>query len=91
MKLPFKLRKELPHQAINSSSVRLGVFVGIRKSDATFQEIIHSLDQQAIQLLPEIQMVLLLETYYDFEELKTTVTYLRTLTDIPNYCSSIDA
>ncbi len=61
----------------------IGGIRGIRKSDATLQEIIDSLDQQAIQLLAGDPDGLLLETYYDLEELKTTVTYLRTLTDIP--------
>lgn len=61
----------------------IGGVRGIRKSDASLQEIIQSLDQQAIQLLAGDPDGLLLETYYDLEELATTVAYLRTLTDIP--------
>lgn len=61
----------------------IGGIRGIRKSDASISEIIATLDQQATQLLSGNPDGLLLETYYDLEELTTTVTYLRKMTDTP--------
>ena len=61
----------------------IGGIRGIRKSDATIEEIIATVNQQATQLLSGNPDGLLLETYYDFEELSATVTHLRKLTDTP--------
>ena len=61
----------------------IGGIRGIRKSDASISEITATLDQQATQLLSGNPDGLLLETYYDLEELTTTVTHLRKMTDTP--------
>lgn len=61
----------------------IGGIRGFRKSDATLTEIIAMVDQQAQHLLSGDPDGLLLETYYDFEELAATVTHLKTLTDTP--------
>lgn len=61
----------------------IGGIRGIRKSDATLAEIIQMVDGQASHLLTGNPDGLLLETYYDFEELSATVTHLRKLTDTP--------
>ncbi|MBD8016238.1 bifunctional homocysteine S-methyltransferase/methylenetetrahydrofolate reductase [Planococcus wigleyi] len=61
----------------------IGGIRGIRKSDATMQEIIAMVDQQASHLLSGDPDGLLLETYYDFEELAETVKHLKGMTDTP--------
>ncbi len=61
----------------------IGGIRGLRKSDATLQEIIAMVDQQAQHLLSGNPDGLLLETYYDFEELAATVTHLKSMTDTP--------
>lgn len=61
----------------------IGGIRGLRKSDATLQEIIAMVDQQAQHLLSGDPDGLLLETYYDFEELAATVTHLKKMTDTP--------
>lgn len=61
----------------------IGGIRGMRKSDATMQEIIAMVDQQAQHLLSGDPDGLLLETYYDFEELAATVTHLKSVTDTP--------
>lgn len=61
----------------------IGGIRGIRKSDASISEIITNLDQQATQLLSANPDGLLLETYYDLEELTATVTHLRKMTETP--------
>lgn len=61
----------------------IGGIRGIRKSDATLEEIITSVNEQVQYLLAGNPDGLLLETYYDFEELSTVVTHLRKLTDTP--------
>ncbi|MDQ0430779.1 homocysteine S-methyltransferase [Planomicrobium stackebrandtii] len=61
----------------------IGGIRGIRKSDATLQEIIAMVDQQASHLLSGDPDGLLLETYYDFEELAATVKHLKGITDTP--------
>ena len=61
----------------------IGGIRGIRKSDATLQEIIAMVDQQASHLLAGNPDGLLLETYYDFEELAETVKHLKGMTDTP--------
>lgn len=61
----------------------IGGIRGIRKNDATLDEIIRSLDEQAGILLAGNPDGLLLETYYDFDELKAAVKHLRKITDVP--------
>ena len=61
----------------------IGGIRGIRKSDASLQEIITMVDQQANHLLAGDPDGLLLETYYDFEELAATVKHLKGMTDTP--------
>ncbi|MGE7624354.1 bifunctional homocysteine S-methyltransferase/methylenetetrahydrofolate reductase [Viridibacillus sp. NPDC096237] len=61
----------------------IGGIRGIRKSEATLDEIIVALDEQAGHLLSGNPDGLLLETYYDFEELSSVVKHLRKVTDIP--------
>ncbi|MGX9136187.1 bifunctional homocysteine S-methyltransferase/methylenetetrahydrofolate reductase [Rummeliibacillus sp. JY-2-4R] len=61
----------------------IGGIRGVRKSDATLDEIIQSLDEQAGYLLAGDPDGLLLETYYDFEELTAAVKHLRKITNIP--------
>ncbi|WP_042479173.1 bifunctional homocysteine S-methyltransferase/methylenetetrahydrofolate reductase [Bacillus ndiopicus] len=59
----------------------IGGVRGIRKSDATLEEILVAIREQAQSLLAGDVDGLLLETYYDFEELSATVSMLRQLTD----------
>ena len=47
------------------------------KSDATLEEILAAIDEQATVLLAGNPDGLLLETYYDFEELTATLSMLR--------------
>lgn len=61
----------------------IGGIRGIRRSDAALDEIIAMVDQQSGYLLDGNPDALLLETYYDFEELAATVTHLRKRTDVP--------
>ncbi|GAB0171514.1 bifunctional homocysteine S-methyltransferase/methylenetetrahydrofolate reductase [Lysinibacillus sp. CTST325] len=61
----------------------IGGIRGIRKSDATLEEILATVDEQATVLLAGNPDGLLLETYYDFEELTATLTMLRAKTKLP--------
>lgn len=61
----------------------IGGLRGIRKSDASLDEIQKVVLEQANALLTEDPDGLLLETYYDFEELSSVVTTLRQITDVP--------
>ena len=61
----------------------IGGLRGIRKSDASLSEVLTIAREQAEALLSGDPDGLLLETYYDFEELSTVVTELRKLTDVP--------
>ncbi|WP_432362267.1 bifunctional homocysteine S-methyltransferase/methylenetetrahydrofolate reductase [Sporosarcina sp. UB5] len=61
----------------------IGGIRGIRKSDASLAEVLTMVREQADALLSGDPDGLLLETYYDFEELSTVVTELRKLTDVP--------
>lgn len=61
----------------------IGGIRGIRKNDATLDEIIRSLDEQAGFLLAGNPDGLLLETYYDFDELMVAVKHLRKITNVP--------
>ncbi|WP_107841090.1 bifunctional homocysteine S-methyltransferase/methylenetetrahydrofolate reductase [Metasolibacillus meyeri] len=59
----------------------IGGVLGIRKSDVTLEEILAAIREQAESLLAGGVDGILLETYYDFEELAATVQMLRQLTD----------
>ncbi|MDN4606566.1 bifunctional homocysteine S-methyltransferase/methylenetetrahydrofolate reductase [Sporosarcina highlanderae] len=61
----------------------IGGLRGIRKSDASLPEVLSMVREQTDALLSGNPDGLLLETYYDFEELSSVVTDLRKLTDIP--------
>ncbi|WP_313236488.1 bifunctional homocysteine S-methyltransferase/methylenetetrahydrofolate reductase [Sporosarcina ureae] len=61
----------------------IGGLRGIRKSDATLDEIEKVVLEQASALLAGEPDGLLLETYYDFEELSSVVTTLKKITDVP--------
>ncbi|PIC58221.1 bifunctional homocysteine S-methyltransferase/methylenetetrahydrofolate reductase [Sporosarcina sp. P12(2017)] len=61
----------------------IGGLRGIRKSDATLDEIEKVVLEQASALLAGDPDGLLLETYYDFEELSSVVTTLKKITDVP--------
>ncbi|RHW32413.1 bifunctional homocysteine S-methyltransferase/methylenetetrahydrofolate reductase [Lysinibacillus yapensis] len=56
---------------------------GVRKSDATLEEILHAIKEQAVVLIEGGVDGLLLETYFDFEELTETVKMLRAETNLP--------
>lgn len=86
-------------QELNTAAIRIakqaaapgGQFVlgtfggirGIRKSTATNEEILASVREQAESLLAGDPDGLLLETYYDFEELTSSVKLLRQMSDVP--------
>lgn len=61
----------------------IGGIRGIRKSDATLEEILAAFQEQVEVLLAGEPDGFLLETYYDFEELSHSVHLLRSLTDLP--------
>lgn len=61
----------------------IGGIRGIRKSDATLDEILVAFQEQAEVLLAGEPDGFLLETYYDFEELSHCVHLLRSMTDLP--------
>lgn len=61
----------------------IGGIRGIRKSDATLEEILVAFKEQAEVLLAGEPDGFLLETYYDFAELAQSVELLRTLTNLP--------
>ncbi|MHC8515146.1 bifunctional homocysteine S-methyltransferase/methylenetetrahydrofolate reductase [Sporosarcina sp. ITBMC105] len=61
----------------------IGGLRGIRKSDASLADVLAIVREQADTLLAGDPDGLLLETYYDFEELSTVVKELRRMTDRP--------
>lgn len=61
----------------------IGGIRGIRKSDETLEEILAALTAQADILIAGEVDGLLLETFYDFEELSALVKILRAKTDLP--------
>lgn len=61
----------------------IGGIRGVRKSEHSLDEILQAIKEQAQVLIAGDLDGLLLETYYDFEELSETVKMLRTLTDMP--------
>lgn len=84
---------------LNTAAVRLakeaaagkGVFVlgtiggirGLRGKSIELQDIIGAVTEQAHTLISEGVDGILLETYYDFEEIKAVVQVVRQLTDLP--------
>lgn len=61
----------------------IGGIRGIRKSTITTEEILLSVRAQAESLLAGDPDGILLETYYDFEELSESVQLIRELSDLP--------
>lgn len=61
----------------------IGGIRGVRKSVATLEEIKESFVEQLDSLIDEGVDGILLETYYDFEELSEVLKLARTKTDIP--------
>lgn len=61
----------------------VGGIRGIRKSDATLDEILAAFQEQVEVLLAGEPDGFLLETYYNFEELSHCVHLLRSMTDLP--------
>ncbi|BDH63342.1 bifunctional homocysteine S-methyltransferase/5,10-methylenetetrahydrofolate reductase [Lysinibacillus sp. PLM2] len=61
----------------------IGGILGVRKSDTTLTEVLTTVREQAEILIDGQLDGILLETYYDFEELTETLKLLRTMTDIP--------
>ena len=61
----------------------IGGIRGVRKNDTTLEEILSAVKEQAEVLIKGEIDGLLLETYYDFEELTATLKLLRGLTDLP--------
>lgn len=61
----------------------IGGIRGIRKSDATLDEILVAFKEQVEILLAGEPDGVLLETYYDFEEISHCVQLLRKMTDLP--------
>lgn len=61
----------------------IGGIRGVRKNDETLDEIVEAVKEQAEVLIKGNLDGLLLETYYDFEELTETLKLLRAMTDMP--------
>lgn len=61
----------------------IGGIHGVRKVDHTLEEILEAVREQAEVLIDGQLDGLLLETYYDFEELTETLKMLRLMTDMP--------
>lgn len=61
----------------------IGGIRGIRNTDVTLEEILTAVRVQAEALLSGQPDAVLLETYYNFEELTETVKLIRSLTDVP--------
>ena len=61
----------------------IGGIRGVRSTDRTLEEILESVREQAEVLIKGDLDGLLLETYYDFEELEETLKMLRQMTEIP--------
>lgn len=74
-------------QAAKNSEVfilgSIGGIRGVRKVDYTLDEILAAVREQAEVLIAGQLDGLLLETYYDFEELCETLKMLRAMTDMP--------
>lgn len=61
----------------------IGGIRGVRNTDVTLEEILIAVRVQAEALLSGQPDAVLLETYYNFEELTETVKLIRSLTDVP--------
>lgn len=61
----------------------IGGIRGVRKSEVTLDEILDAIRVQAETLIRADLDGLLLETYFDFEELTETLKMLRNMTDLP--------
>ncbi|HWK22770.1 MAG TPA: bifunctional homocysteine S-methyltransferase/methylenetetrahydrofolate reductase [Ureibacillus sp.] len=61
----------------------IGGIRGVRKTDVTLEEILAAIKEQAKVLIDSKVDALLLETYYDFEELTETIKLLRSETTLP--------
>jgi len=61
----------------------IGAIRGVRKTDVTLEEILAAIKVQAKVLIDGQVDGLLLETYYDFEELAETIKLLRSETTLP--------
>lgn len=61
----------------------IGGIRGIRKSDATLEEIVSAIREQAEVLIAGEVDGILLETFYDVEEIRAAVTTVRQLTTLP--------
>nr|WP_106781466.1 bifunctional homocysteine S-methyltransferase/methylenetetrahydrofolate reductase [Lysinibacillus timonensis] len=61
----------------------IGAIRGVRKCETTLEEILMAVREQADVLLKEKVDGILLETYFDFEELAETLKWIRTITDTP--------
>ena len=61
----------------------IGGIRGVRNTDVTLEEILTAVRVQAEALLSGQPDAVLLETYYNFEELTETVKLIRSLTDVP--------
>ena len=58
-------------------------FRSVRTTDTTLEEVLEAIREQAEVLIDGDLDGLLLETYYDFEELKETLIMLRQMTEMP--------
>lgn len=61
----------------------IGGIRGVRTTDTTLDEILEAIREQAEVFINEDLDGLLLETYYDFEELTETLKMLRQMTELP--------
>ncbi|MFC7687239.1 bifunctional homocysteine S-methyltransferase/methylenetetrahydrofolate reductase [Ureibacillus sp. GCM10028918] len=61
----------------------IGAIRGVRKSDVTLDEILAAIKEQTRALIDGKVDGLLLETYYNLEELTETIKMLRTVTSLP--------
>ncbi len=61
----------------------IGGIRGIRKSDATLEEVVAAIREQARVLIAGGVDGILLETFHDYEEIQAAVTTVRELTDLP--------
>ncbi|MBM4763084.1 bifunctional homocysteine S-methyltransferase/methylenetetrahydrofolate reductase [Bacillus sp. B15-48] len=61
----------------------IGGIRGVRTTDTTLDEILEAIREQAQVFINENLDGLLLETYYDFEELTETLKMLRQMTEMP--------
>ena len=79
----IKLAKQAAADGGQYVLATIGGIRGIRKSEVTLDDILAAVKEQAEALLTGEPDGVLLETYYDFEELTATVKLIRSLTDLP--------